>query len=383
MERFEIHTNFTGTAKQIHAFSLQELVEENNRRILEALFTDPERLRPGTQVEEVTEHAAREFASLAERLRQRGESPRKVAHFLNRILFCLYAEDVGLLPAKLFKKLIEAGARDRQELASMLRDLFNAMTQGGRFGLDRIEHFDGGLFTDSEVILLEASEIAILQRAAALDWSQIEPAIFGTLFERGLDPSKRSQLGAHYTDRASILRVIEPVLMGPLRREWTATKAKVQRLLAQATLAPKGATGSRYRKAARTAIEVFREKYLDPTRVLDPACGSGNFLYVALEQLHELEKEILLLLSEVEKGQFSLDVRVGPQMVKGIELNTFAQELAEVTVWIGHLQWFLKNGFSFQRDPVLKPIETIECRDAILELADPANPRESPWCVFR
>jgi len=379
MDRFQIHTNFTGTAKMVHSFSLKDLEQERIRKLLEALFVDPDRLRPGTRVEEVTEKAASEFASLAESLRSRGVEPRTAAHFLDRLLFCLFAEDVGLLPGRLFQRLIDAGSHDPDELTGMLEALFEAMTEGGRFGTERIHHFDGGLFSDSEVIALTPTEIDILRRAAALNWGQIEPAIFGTLFERGLDPSKRSQLGAHYTDRGSILRVVEPVLMVPLRREWAETAKKVSGLLEQATTAKQATLETRFRKGARQAIERFRKDHLDAIRVLDPACGSGNFLYVALEQLHELEKEVLLLLAEVDKGQFSLDIRVGPHMLKGIELNSFAQELAQVTVWIGHLQWHLKNGFSFTKDPVLRPIEAIECRDAILDLSDPRHPKEADW----
>jgi type II restriction/modification system DNA methylase subunit YeeA len=381
MQRFQIHTNFTGTAKQVYNFTLKELSEERNLKVLLWAFTEPDRLRPGTRVEEVTERAAQEFASLAEALRSRGIEPRAAAHFLNRLLFCLFAEDVGLLPARLFQRLIEAGAHDPDELTKMLRDLFHAMTHGGRFGVDRIHHFDGGLFSDAEVVALLPPEIGILRRAATLNWGQIEPAIFGTLFERGLDPSKRSQLGAHYTDRNSILRVVEPVLMAPLRREWEALRDRVKTLLHKAAQSGVKATATRLQKEARLAIEKFRKEHLDNTRVLDPACGSGNFLYVALELLHELEKEVLLLLADVEEGQFSLDVRVGPHMVQGIEINAFAQELAQVTVWIGHLQWFLKNGFSFHKDPVLGPIQSIECRDAILDLTNPAKPKEAVWPV--
>ncbi|HYV19373.1 MAG TPA: DNA methyltransferase [Verrucomicrobiae bacterium] len=380
MDRFEVHTNFTDTTKKVYTFALKDLAEERHRKVLEALFIDPQWLKPGTRVEEVTEQAAAEFASLAESLRSRGVEPRKVAHFLDRILFCLFAEDVGLLPKRILQQLIEAGSRDPDELTGMLKDLFDAMTMGGRFGVDRIHYFDGGLFSDSEVIPLRLKEIDILRRASALNWGQIEPAIFGTLFERGLDPSKRSQTGAHYTDRGSILRVVEPVLMAPLRRAWAQTASAVAALLEKAVAAKRQpAVETRHRKNARSAIERFRKEYLDSTTVLDPACGSGNFLYVALEQLHELEKEVLLLLAEVEKGQFSLDIRVGPHMLKGIELNTFAQELAQVTVWIGHLQWYLKNGFSFSKDPVLKPIDAIECRDAILDMSDPGHPKETEW----
>ena len=376
MQRFEIHTNFTGTAKKVYAFELADLTLEANRNALKALFAEPEQLKPGRRVEEVTEEAAREFASLADGLRQRGVEPQRAAHFLNRILFCLFAEDVGLLPAKLFQKLIEAGAREPREFAEMLRELFRAMAKGGRFGIERIHFFNGGLFADDDVIPLTREDVAVLARVAALNWSQIEPAIFGTLFERGLDPAKRSQIGAHYTDRGSILRVVEPVLMVPLRREWSATKEKVTALLAKATAAKNVAADKKIRKQAKAAIHAFRRDHLDSVRVLDPACGSANFLYVALELLHELEKEVLQLQAEVDYGQFSLDIRVGPQMVHGIEINAYASELAQVTIWIGHFQWQLRNGFSFDTNPVLKPIQTIECRDAVLDLTDPSNPKE-------
>jgi type II restriction/modification system DNA methylase subunit YeeA len=379
MQRFEVHTNFTGTAKKVYRFDLEGVNDEANRRVLEAVFSDPERLRPGRRVEEVTEEAAREFATLADRLRARGIESRRVAHFLTRILFCLFAEDVGLLPRALFKRLLEAGHRDPDELAGMLRDLFAAMTEGGRFGVDRIYHFNGTLFTDADVIPLDDEEIRVLRKAASLDWSQIEPAIFGTLFERGLDPRKRGQLGAHYTDRESILRVVEPVLMAPLRREWAKTREESTGLLEKIASARTAATETRYRKEARRLIDRFRKDHLDGVRVLDPACGSGNFLYVALERLHELEKEVLILISEVELGQFPQELRVGPHMVHGIEVNTFAHELAQVTVWIGHLQWYIRNGFGFETNPVLSPLQTIECRDAIVDLTDPAAPREPAW----
>ena len=379
MQRFEIHTNFTGTAKQVHAFDLSGLAEEANRKILEALFVDPERLKPGVRIEEVTEEAARQFASLAQSMRGRGIDPQRTAHFLNRLLFCLFAEDVGLLPGRLFQKLVDAGSQRPDDLTAMLGDLFKAMAVGGRFGLESIQHFNGGLFTDHDVIAMTASEVAILRQVATLNWGQIEPAIFGTLFERGLDPSKRSQLGAHYTDRGSILRIVEPVLMAPLRREWAVTRERVESLLDKAKSATTSATEQKHRREGAKAIQTFRKEHLDPIQVLDPACGSGNFLYIALELLHELEKEVLLVLAEVYRGQSSLDIRVGPHMVHGIEINVFAHELAQVTIWIGHLQWHLKNGFDFTRDPVLHPIESVECRDAIVDLRNPAKPKEAVW----
>jgi len=379
MARFEVHTNFTGTLKHVYALDLAGVAEEENRRVLRCLFEAPEELKPGKRVEEATEEAAREFASLAQKLRDRGHEPRLTAHFLNRLLFCLFAEDVGLLPRRLFLQILEAGLRDPREFSTMLAELFQAMAHGGRFGVERVHFFNGNLYQDAEILQLTADEIHLLKRIARLDWSQIEPAIFGTLFERGLDPSKRSQLGAHYTDRRSILRVVEPVLMGPLRRAWAEARLEVDDLLAKAAVAMNAATETRHRKRARDVIEAYRTDVLDVMRVLDPACGSGNFLYIALELLHKLEKEVLLALASVERGQTSMTIRVGPHMVRGIEVNPFAQELAQVTIWIGHFQWQLKNGFAFETNPVLKPLDNIELRDAILDLNDPANPAEPEW----
>ena len=162
----------------------------------------PEQLRPGTTRDELTAAAARQFASLAEQLRDRGHEPHEVAHFLNKLLFCMFAEDAGLLPDGLLARLAAAARSDPTVFADGLSDLFAKMSQGGGlFGAERIDWFNGGLFDSGAVLPLSAQEIRLVQQVSRLDWSQVEPAIFGTLFERGLDPDKRSQLGAHYTDR--------------------------------------------------------------------------------------------------------------------------------------------------------------------------------------
>jgi type II restriction/modification system DNA methylase subunit YeeA len=207
-----------------------------------------------------------------------------------------------------------------------------------------------------------------------LDWSQVEPAIFGTLFERGLDPSKRSQLGAHYTDRGSIMRLIEPVLLQPLRRDFEATKEQVL------VLAAEGKKITARTPAGKNPEAVFNG-FLDrlrAVRVLDPACGSGNFLYLALQALKDLEREAILWASFTLKVPMQFPV-VGPKAVLGIELNPYAAELARVVIWIGEIQWMLSNGFAYLRDPILRPLQSIECRDAVLDLSDPDDPREPEW----
>jgi hypothetical protein len=213
LARFEIHTNFTNTVPRVYRFTLDDLAADPGEplRILRAVFTDPETLRPTRLREELTERAAQDFAALATALRSRGHHPHAVAHFLDRLLFAMFAEDAGILPKNLIDRLSSATKGDAAGFSAALHDLFGKMAKGGGlFGVERIEWFNGGLFDDAEVIGLAPTEMETIGRVSKLDWSQIEPAIFGTLFERGLDPDQRAQLGAHYTDRASILRLVEP-----------------------------------------------------------------------------------------------------------------------------------------------------------------------------
>ena len=219
LERFEIHTQFPGTVSTVLRFDLDDLARSPAEplRILRALFSEPEALRPAVTRRQLTEAAAEPFAHLAISLRERGHEAQAVAHFLDRLLFCLFAEDAGLLPGGLVERLADATRRDPVAFSEGLSELFARMSRrgGGLFGVERIEWFNGSLFDGAEVIPLSAPEVETVLRVARLDWAEIEPAIFGTLFERGLDPDRRSQLGAHYTDRDSIVRLVEPVLMAP------------------------------------------------------------------------------------------------------------------------------------------------------------------------
>jgi hypothetical protein len=378
LDRFEIHTNFTNTPATVYEFTLQDLLDgaKEPLRLLRAVMLEPEELRPGKTREELTAEAAQQFASLAFALRDRGHDPQTVAHFLNKLLFCLFAEDAGLLPKGIVERLTDAGREDAALFTTGLADLFGKMSQegGGLFGAERIQWFNGALFDGPEVLPMERSDISVVQQVARLDWSQVEPAIFGTLFERGLDPSKRSQLGAHYTDRGSILRLTEPVLMAPLRRDFEAMKARVEELLSE------GKRITSRTPADRNPTRVFNDflERLRGVRVLDPACGSGNFLYIALQLLKDLEREAILWGSLTFQAPMQFPA-VGPQAVLGIELNPYAAELARVVVWIGEIQWMLSNGFAYMRDPILRPLDNIECRDAVLDLRDSADPTEPDW----
>jgi hypothetical protein len=377
LNRFEVHTNFTGTAKKVYPFSLNTLATapQEPLRILRAVMGDPYSLRPSVTTAELTEKAAQRFAELASVLRSRGHEAQAVAHFLNKLVFCMFAEDAGLLPRGLISQLADHLKSDPAAFSEGLADLFGKMSvAGGLFGAERIHWFNGGLFDGAEVLPLQSSELVMLREVSQLDWSQIEPAIFGTLFERGLDPDKRTQLGAHYTDRASITSLVEPVVIEPLRAEFEVMKTQVVELLTAGKKVTKRTPDS---ENPEKVFHAYLER-LRSIRVLDPACGSGNFLYLALQALKDLEREAILWgsLTLQRPQEFP---QVGPHALHGIEVSIFAAELARVTIWIGEIQWMLNNGFAYLTNPILQPLNAIECRDALLELTDPANPKEASW----
>ena len=408
LRRFRIRTNWTNSVSETHEFELADLRDAATRNKLKWALSDPERLRPGETRQALTERAAERFAALAQSLRDAGHDPLGVAHFVNRLVFCMYAEDVGLLPDNLFTRMLEQAIRRPREFPRLASSLFGAMAVGGLIGFEEVAWFDGGLFDNDSALPLDRAQIETVRNAGALDWSEIDPSILGTLFERGLDPGKRAQLGAHYTDRDKIMRIVEPVITRPWLAQWETTRnliaaeldyaeaARQRRLLQDGQSRsdlplPQGegrGEGSlrhsgdgknpvpTQRETARAAAEENRRRdraerllrdFLERLRaftVLDPACGSGNFLYLALQELKDLEHRV-----QLESAALGLDRQfptIGPANVKGIELNPYAAELARVSVWIGEIQWMLRNGFAESRDPILQPLDTIECRDAVL-----------------
>ena len=363
MARFRIRTNWTNSVSLTHEFGLDDLADAATRDKLKWAMSDPERLRPGESRQALTERAAATFAVLAQSLRERGHEPQVVAHFVNRLVFCMFAEDVGLLPADMFTRMLQQARKQPEEFAAMARTLFGAMATGGLVGFEAVAWFNGGLFDDDSALPLAKSEIETTLEAAALDWSEIDPSILGTLFERGLDPDKRSQLGAHYTDRDKIMRIIDPVVVRPWLAEWETVKLEIAGRLERGGAATSQSARTQHRRHAERRLRAFLER-LSEFIVLDPACGSGNFLYLALHALKDLEHRVQL---EAEAmGLQRAFPAVGPANVRGIEINAYAAELARVSVWIGEIQWMRRNGFNESRDPILKPLETIECRDAIL-----------------
>ncbi len=384
IERYEIHTNFTGTAKQVHAFRNDDLVDPEPLRILRNAFERPERLRPGTTVTQVTEEAAGRFATLADALRRRGIAAPRAAHFLTQLLFCLFAEDIGLLARNLFTQVLERSSVRPESFRRHITTLFEAMREGGEFYLYDVTHFNGGLFADIDVVDLEPDELRVLLEEAKLDWSAVETAVMGTLFERSLDPGKRAQLGAHYTGRYDILRIVEPVLLAPLRREWADVRAQLDRLREPTGPAASTEDARKRRRQAqhdqqtplKGILTRFKQR-LAEVRVLDPAAGSGNFLSVALAELLRLEKDVIVY-GALAKLPFMFP-DVSPRQMYGLEINPYAHELAQVSVWMTYLQWLAANGFRYERKPVLQTLDTIRLMDAILDRSDPTQARRPCW----
>ena len=385
MDRFRIHTNWTNTVQEVHEFAVDDLIDAGKRDLLRNAFRNPEALKPAKTRAMLTEEAAQEFSTLAQRLRTRGHPPYEVAHFVNRLVFCMFAEDAYLLPDHMFTAMLKASASKPDSFAENSSILFRAMSQkNGLVGFTKIDWFNGGLFDDDSALPLERADIENLITAAALDWSEIDPSILGTLFERGLDPDKRSQLGAHYTDRDKIMQIVDPVIIQPLSAEWDAIRAEIEAMIEAAPQATaekllKGAEKTKRDKAFAKAQELLRGfiERLRNFRVLDPACGSGNFLYLSLLALKDMEHRANL---EAEALGCTREFPVvGPESVMGIELNPYAAELARVSVWIGEIQWMRRNGFEAAKNPILRNLSNIENRDAVLRIDLDGKPQRAEW----
>ena len=366
-----IHTQFTGHPSETHEVRIAEMDQPDKLALLRRIWTAPGSFKPRQTSRDITEAAAQSFAALAENLRQRGttdgetaaarqQRANQVAHFLTQCLFCFFTEDVGLLPGRMFERLVAHKQITPERLTQGLTQLFTTMQTGGLYGVDDIPWFNGGLFQAIAVPALSAPDLHELRRAADLDWSAIDVSIFGTLFERGLDPAKRSQLGAHYTDPATIERLIDPVIRRPLLQKWELLALELQAIAAKITK-----KGDKHYRAAHALFVTWldeRKNY----RALDPACGSSNLLFLALKCLKDMEHHSHLQAAELGLDR-EADLVTGPHNVLGIELNEYAAELARVTVWIGELQWRLAHGYEFKTNPVLDTLEHIECRDALLD----------------
>ncbi len=368
-DRYIVKTNFNGTVQEVHEFTNDQIDRPENLRILRALFENPEFLKPQRTTAQVTENLAAQIGEVARSLQKResveladtrtrdefrvGQKKNlRIARFLNRIVFCFFAEDTGLLPKKLFTELLKTGVDDLKHFAVTLEKLFKVMAKGGTFGKDKIRHFNGHLFEDSTVFELTEDELRKLADASEADWQFIQPSIMGTLFQRALDESQRAALGAQYTGEPDIRDLVEPVLMAPLRREWSGLKASLLPSLKRGKGTPED----------RARIAAFLKK-LRTIIVMDPACGSGNFLYVSLQMLLGLEKEVINFAAQLG---FRFELEVSVQQLRAIEINPYAFELAQVSVQIGFLQWRRDNGFDNDRSPVLQNLDGFQNEDALL-----------------
>ncbi len=367
-----IRTNWTNFKTETYTIPLSEMDLIRWQRILRHVFTDPEQLKPKTTRQQLTTEVASDFSELIRTLKKAGHDLKDAAHFVNRLVFCLFANSSGLLPSGLMAEMVEAARREPAMFRTFCEALFRAMAfPGGMVGFKQVPWFNGTLFEDAKALPLNAIQLNTLRRALEeRDWSQVDVAILGTLFERGLEADERARLGAHYTDRAKIMLIVEPVVVRPLLEEWAAALARMG--AATAALPPplpqEPAGVAARRAAARAAageeLAGFQAR-LRAFRILDPACGSGNFLYVALGALLDVEHRAIL-----EAEQFSGERAVpgvGPEAVMGIELNPYAAELARVSVWIGYLQWLQEHGYALPKDPMLKALDQIECRNALLD----------------
>lgn len=363
---FDLYAAFDGSANyrpfpdgQSSRIYLADLEEHADR--LRAVFAVPHSLDPARNSARVTREIAAHLAELARELEEAGHDSERVATFLMRCLFTLFAEDVGLLPERVFSEALEKyWIPNPPSFPGGVSNLWMAMNEGSQFGfIGKLARFNGGLFADQQALPLTRPQLERLREAAVSNWADVEPAIFGTLLERALDPRERHRLGAHYTPRAYVERLVRPTLEEPLRADWSQVQAEVRRLV-------DGGKVEEAKKAARTY-----HRRLTRTRVLDPACGSGNFLYVSLDLFKRLESEVLGLLRDLGERQDLLEITgatVTPEQFRGIEVKRWAKEIAELVLWIGYLQWQVRTHGSAKAipEPVLRDYGNIEWRDAVL-----------------
>jgi len=363
----ELYANFRRDGKAYDQFPdragfriyLEDLRRAEVRDMLAKVWIDPGALDPSLKAARVTRDIAARLAGLSRRLEAAGHDPEEVAQFLMRVIFTMFAEDVELIPRRSFKALLEECVVNPNRFAATLAQAWEAMDAGGyAIGLKAdVKRFNGSFFRNRAVIALGREEIGELLQAAAHDWRNVEPAIFGTLLEQALDPAERRRLGAHYTPRAHVERLVIATVIEPLRADWSTALATAERQREE----------GRQGHALKT-VRAFHDR-LCATRVLDPACGTANFLYVTLELLKRLEGEVLEALANLG-GQEALagleGHTVDPSQLLGLEANLRAAAIAELVLWIGFLQWHARTRGGAPEEPILKAFRNIVVADAVL-----------------
>lgn len=369
----DLYSDFTRQGKTYLPFpdpvkyriQLADLEKTEIQHQLRLLFTDPLELDTSKRAAKVTRELAERLAKLAALLEQSGHAAEKVAGFLMRCLFTMFAEDVQLLPEKSFTRLLQDYKNNLAILPQALQSLWASMDKGGFDPALKalIPQFNGFLFKEQEALPLTEAQLELLILASEANWADVEPAIFGTLLERALQPRERHKLGAHYTPRSYVERLVMPTIIEPLREEWEAARTASAILEENAD-----ETG------ALQEIEKFHKR-LCSVKVLDPACGSGNFLYVTLEHLKRLEAEVTEYIAKFPR-QLGLDMTGGytvtPGQLLGLEINPRAAAIADVVLWIGYLQWHFKTHGHAKRleDPILRQYGNIRLQDALLSYTE-------------
>ena len=361
-----IRTNFPSMESVQREIRITDLAEPETLAVVKRIFTDPDWFNTGRSRDDVTKETAALFQAVSNDMSGSGYGYHELAQYLNQIIFCLYAEDAGLLPDGAFTGLVVKQRREPERFRQGAHTLFAEMNRGGLFGPETIEHFNGELFAHVPDVTLNTAALERLAEAAAKNWSNIEPSIFGTLFERALGlTEERAPLGAHYTSEADIRRVVQPVILADLQPQWERAKAEAD-----------AAQSAGDTDGAMAIMQAYRLGLAD-TKTLDPACGSGNFLYVALKALLDLERQAI-------HYQIALDRPPGPPLVNpaqmmGLEINEYAAQLAKTALWIGYIQWHDANGFDYTNRPILDNIHGVECRDAaIVTAGDPMGKAHWP-----
>jgi SAM-dependent methyltransferase len=359
---FEIYADFTGKGRHYEQFPDRQgfrVVMEDFRKPeivqqFKLMWDDPHSLNPARKAAKATREIAKALAEVSKRLEASKHHPEEVALFLMRCLFTMFAEDTELIPKDSFTDLLQRCTDNPKSFMPNLMELWKQMNAGGfsvAIGAD-VMQFNGRLFQDARVFPMEKEDIGVLKAAAGKDWKEVDPSIFGTLLEQALDTKERASLGAHYTPRAYVERLVQATVIEPLRGEW-------QNVQGSLAMEPEDAL-ERVRSFHQRLCEI---------RVLDPACGTGNFLYVTLELMKKLEGEVLDMLLQLG-GQEALRLEtftVDPHQFLGIEKNPRAAAIADSVLWIGFLRWHLRTRGYTLEEPILREFKNIERRDAVLE----------------
>ncbi len=445
---FELYFDFAGNGRGYRPFpdergyriALADLaseaeiagVERTAADTLRAIWSEPASIDPRSRAARVTRDIAERLSRVAAQLEKNQRDARggdvtlalgieATSLFLMRTLFCMFAEDVALLPKDSFKTFLK-DAEDRSDnfWRTGLKDLWSRMNDPhpvNRYwshGDAVVKYFNGNLFSGAQVFDLDGSSKRELRIAADQDWRAVEPAIFGTLLEQVLTASERAKLGAHYTPRPYVQRLVQATVMDVLEAEWAEVLARARAALDRKSPTPPGERRSReaaegWGLSSGAALDPADRPHPNPSpegegleqaialacafharladlRILDPACGTGNFLYVAMENLLRLESEVRQFVIGLGGA---LAPAVHPNQFLGLELNPRAAVIAELVLWIGWLRFRLANTPEAIGEPVLPPLSNINQGthggyDAVLVRTaagepDTANPRPPEW----